>query len=149
MKNQYLGDLGDYGKYGLLRYLAEQGVRIGINWYLTEDDSSTDGKFKDYLDREIAGWMPDPETDMVDVRYNGIGFASEAVRIRDGPDIGSEILAVLPADGIVHVSGTERVLTAGCGSMSCIRKAAVCRQTLARSAVVRTVISLPHTSLPA
>lgn len=29
MKNQYVGDIGDYGKYGLLRYLAEIRIRIG------------------------------------------------------------------------------------------------------------------------
>ena len=52
MKNQYLGDLGDYGKYGLLRYLAHKNIRIGVNWYLTEDDGSNDGKFVSYLDKE-------------------------------------------------------------------------------------------------
>ena len=49
MKNQYVGDIGDYGKYGLLRFLAKQGIKIGINWYLTEDDKSADGKFTGYL----------------------------------------------------------------------------------------------------
>ncbi len=49
MKNQYVGDIGDYGKYSLLRTFAEAGIRIGINWYLTDDDGSNDGKFKDYL----------------------------------------------------------------------------------------------------
>ena len=49
MKNQYVGDIGDYGKYGLLRFLAGKGVRIGVNWYLTEDDGSSDGKFTEYL----------------------------------------------------------------------------------------------------
>ena len=38
MKNQYVGDIGDYGKYGLLRFLSNHGIIIGINWYLTEDD---------------------------------------------------------------------------------------------------------------
>lgn len=49
MKNQYVGDIGDYGKYSLLRDFAEAGVKVGINWYLTEDDGSNDGKFVDYL----------------------------------------------------------------------------------------------------
>ena len=49
MKNQYVGDIGDYGKYGLLRFLASRGVKIGINWYLTENDDSKDGRFTDYL----------------------------------------------------------------------------------------------------
>ena len=51
MKNQYVGDIGDYGKYGLLRFLASHGIKIGINWYLTENDSSSDGRFTDYLKR--------------------------------------------------------------------------------------------------
>ena len=38
MKNQYVGDIGDYGKYGLLRFLSNRGIKIGINWYLTKDD---------------------------------------------------------------------------------------------------------------
>ena len=49
MKNQYVGDIGDYGKYGLLRFIASRGIKIGVNWYLTENDGSSDGKFTDYL----------------------------------------------------------------------------------------------------
>ena len=53
MKNQYVGDVGDYGKYSLLRAFAEAGVKIGVNWYLTDDDGSNDGKFKDYLTKGL------------------------------------------------------------------------------------------------
>lgn len=42
MKNQYIGDIGDYGKYGMLRYLEKSGIKIGVNWYLTENDDSND-----------------------------------------------------------------------------------------------------------
>ena len=49
MKNQYIGDIGDYGKYGLLRFLSRHGIRIGVNWYLTKDDKSNDGKMTEYL----------------------------------------------------------------------------------------------------
>lgn len=52
MKNQYVADVGDYGKYSLLRFFANKGVKVGINWYLTEDDGSTDGKHITYLDIE-------------------------------------------------------------------------------------------------
>ncbi len=52
MKDQYFGDIGDYGKYGLLRSLAEHGVSISVNWYLTPDDGSADGKFVRYLSDE-------------------------------------------------------------------------------------------------
>ena len=51
MKNMYVGDIGDYGKYGLLRYLSMQGILIGVNWYLTKDDESNDGKHISYLNR--------------------------------------------------------------------------------------------------
>ena len=52
MKNQYFGDIGDYGKYGLLRCLAEQGLSIAVNWYLTPDDASNDGSIRGYLSKE-------------------------------------------------------------------------------------------------
>lgn len=49
MKNKYFGDVGDFGKYGLLSMILGTGLRLGINWYLTEDDYNTDGKFVEYL----------------------------------------------------------------------------------------------------
>ena len=52
MKNQYFGDIGDYGKYGLLRYLAERGLSIAVNWYLTPNDASNDGNIRGYLSKE-------------------------------------------------------------------------------------------------
>lgn len=52
MKNQYFGDVGDYGKYGLLRFIAKRGVTIAVNWYLTPDDQSNDGNIRGYLANE-------------------------------------------------------------------------------------------------
>jgi hypothetical protein len=49
MKNQYFGDVGDYGKYGLLRFMANHDIKIAVNWYLTADDGSNDGKHITYL----------------------------------------------------------------------------------------------------
>ena len=60
MKNQYVGDIGDYGKYGLLRFLANHGVKIGVNWYLTENDGSADGRFTGYLKQPVEK-IYDPE----------------------------------------------------------------------------------------
>ncbi len=51
MKNQYVGDIGDYGKYSLLSAFADAGIKVGVNWYLTEDDGSSDGKFTGYLQK--------------------------------------------------------------------------------------------------
>ena len=52
LKNQYFGDVGDYGKYGLLRHLANNGIKIAVNWYLTPDDGSNDGKHITYLEKD-------------------------------------------------------------------------------------------------
>ena len=46
MQDRYTGDIGDYGKLGMLRYLAAAGPRVGVNWYRTPDeDHNEDGKF--------------------------------------------------------------------------------------------------------
>ena len=51
MKNQYVGDIGDYTKLGLLRVLENSGLSIGVNWYCTPDDAiNKDGRHIDYLE---------------------------------------------------------------------------------------------------
>ena len=60
MKNQYFGDVGDYGKYGLLRFLSKQRVTVAINWYLTANDESNDGNIRSYLEKE-KNRLYDPE----------------------------------------------------------------------------------------
>ena len=35
MQDRYAGDVGDYGKFGLLKALEQQGLHMGVNWYLT------------------------------------------------------------------------------------------------------------------
>ena len=56
MQDRYAGDLGDFGKYGLLRRLTSPGthnatLRLGVDWRLVPDEShSNDGRFTGYLD---------------------------------------------------------------------------------------------------
>ena len=58
MQNRYMGDLGDFGKFGLLRAIcaaSEAGNQIawslGVVWYLVPDESDNgDGRFVQYLD---------------------------------------------------------------------------------------------------
>lgn len=50
MKNQYVGDIGDFGKVLILKHLAGLGFKIGINWVLTKNDNRADGKHRDYID---------------------------------------------------------------------------------------------------
>ena len=57
MQNRYTGDIGDYGKLGLLRVLQSTGLTIGVNWYLTPDETHNgDGRYVDYL--TDAGYRP-------------------------------------------------------------------------------------------
>ena len=57
MQNRYAGDVGDFGKLGLLRQLISSQLDIGVNWYLVPDEShNADGKHIGYI---------------TDTRYNG------------------------------------------------------------------------------
>lgn len=50
MEDKYVGDIGDFGKYALLRVLAGHDVALGIVWYLTKfQNNNQDGHFIHYL----------------------------------------------------------------------------------------------------
>ncbi|OQA08649.1 MAG: hypothetical protein BWY65_01406 [Firmicutes bacterium ADurb.Bin373] len=50
MQNRYAGDVGDFGKLGLLRCIAGLQCGIGVNWYLVPDEShNADGKHVGYV----------------------------------------------------------------------------------------------------
>lgn len=57
MQNRYTGDIGDYGKLGMLRQLSRTGMTIGVNWYLTPDETHNgDGMHTNYLnDQRFRG----------------------------------------------------------------------------------------------
>ena len=51
MQNRYTGDIGDFGKIGLLRYF-EREFTLGVNWYLTPDETHNgDGRHIGYLQK--------------------------------------------------------------------------------------------------
>ena len=54
MQDRYTGDLGDFGKYGLLRAITgaiteEKAIPLGVVWYLTPDGGNGDGRQTGYL----------------------------------------------------------------------------------------------------
>src|SRR4030043_2221212 len=55
MQDRYVADIGDFGKYGLLKFLAEKTrLKLGVNWYLVDpeelnEQSRNDGKKTEYL----------------------------------------------------------------------------------------------------
>lgn len=57
MQNRYFGDVGDYGKYGLLRFITGYSsglydLSLGVVWYLVPDEShNSDGKHISYLQK--------------------------------------------------------------------------------------------------
>ena len=54
MKNQYVGDINDYRKYGMIRSIIKvTDLHFLIAWMLTLDDRSSDGKHIGYLDHPI------------------------------------------------------------------------------------------------
>jgi len=49
MQDRYAGDIGDFGKYALLKALAGSSLRLGVVWYLNPDEEENrDGEFVDY-----------------------------------------------------------------------------------------------------
>ena len=40
MQDRYAGDVGDFGKFGMLRALAAEGFSVGVNWYKFETPAS-------------------------------------------------------------------------------------------------------------
>ena len=51
MKDQFVGDIGDYTKLGLLRVVENAGFSIGVNWYCTPPDGRSDGKIDGFLEK--------------------------------------------------------------------------------------------------
>ncbi len=56
MQDRYVGDVGDFGKLGLLRQIADSGLKVGVNWYRTykpEEHNNNDGKHIGYLNNKL------------------------------------------------------------------------------------------------
>ena len=56
MQDRYVGDVGDFGKLGMFRRIADSGLRVGINWYRTykpEEHDNNDGKHISYLNNKL------------------------------------------------------------------------------------------------
>ena len=62
MQNRYAGDVGDFGKFGLLRHLLNNSpYTLAINWYLFPDENhNQDGQYTGYL-KNAEYRMCDPE----------------------------------------------------------------------------------------
>lgn len=67
MQDCYVGDIGDFGKYGLLRWLCgmfddDDPLSLGVLWYRTPDEANNDGGLIHYLeppDKRLLESSPD------------------------------------------------------------------------------------------
>ena len=67
MQNQYVGDIGDFGKYGLLREIFGRpevpgsgcGLRLGVAWYLFPDEPPKDPNKPDNRDGSLTDYLYD------------------------------------------------------------------------------------------
>ena len=50
MRDQFVGDVGDYGKYGLLRALARADLALAVIWYKNDEPANAHGRLTQYLD---------------------------------------------------------------------------------------------------
>jgi hypothetical protein len=55
MRDKFVGDVGDFGKYGLLRALCGDDLRLGVVWYFVRD------RTLDYLNDENRFESCDPQ----------------------------------------------------------------------------------------
>ena len=73
MQDRYVGDVGDFGKYGLLRKLispqaGQRSLRLGVNWYKVPNEShNNDGGHVAYLrDESAQSGIRDCDPDLYD-----------------------------------------------------------------------------------
>ena len=108
MQNRYVGDVGDFGKYGLLRALCMPdgdkypALRLGVVWYLTSDEThNNDGRHIGYLEptpKNLQAFRAcDPSL------YDNLG---EIVRSGDRSVSAIRRKGILPEDTIYY----ERIL---------------------------------------
>jgi hypothetical protein len=86
MRNNFIGDIGDYFKYGLLRKLCGDHLKLGMIWYhYTDEENNGHGKKIPYLDQEENAAY-DPElfkelTEIVKIKKDRSIKAVQASRI--------------------------------------------------------------------
>jgi hypothetical protein len=87
MQNRYAGDIGDFGKFGLLRAIFPDR-QLGIIWYLVPDEShNKNGKHIDYLKKaEFRACDPelfDKLDGLVRTDYRSVKYLQQLILFRN------------------------------------------------------------------
>ena len=77
MQDNYVGDIGDLAKLGLLRALGE-GRQLGVAWYLYPHEEGTDGQHLEYLDHHHIWQMVNEDV------FNGLAGIIDQWRNNQG-----------------------------------------------------------------
>ena len=108
MRDCYVGDIGDFAKYGLLRAISK-GKRLGVAWYLCgnpEEGKTGDGRHTAYLQRPDEWRQLD--CDLFDTLKNLIDEKRRSVaEIEKSGILGNADFAGEPID-VTHVPVRER-----------------------------------------
>ena len=99
MQDRYVGDIGDYAKYGLLRAVGADR-RLGVAWYLSSHGRSKSpghGGLTTYLE-EPRTWRH-PDVDLFDALRRQVSEGRRSVgEIRDTGILGNAVFADEPVD---------------------------------------------------
>jgi hypothetical protein len=114
LKNQYVGDVNDYIKYGLLRCFSETRWRIGVCWMLTPDEDSGQGGKTDYLDKASLWQGYDPDLFDVLSRTVGAGAPRRVSIVEQGSVIPNATFfsQTVPDDGLQRSAWFDSALNA-------------------------------------
>jgi hypothetical protein len=114
MQNRYVGDVGDYGKYALLRHLCASdtgnSLHLAVSWYLFPDEIlNNDGRHISYLkDPEFAKLDPSLHTALDSIVSAGRRHVYHVFRYGCLPK--STVFFSQPISlGVTHAGPEERI----------------------------------------
>ena len=120
MQNRYVGDLGDFGKFGLLKALRGEpaDLRLGVVWYLNNPrEDNADGKHVRYLsNNKDAAQFTDCDSRLYSVLGEVVATKQRSVQVlRERRVLGEGVTffeKLVPEDGSLRAPWVDEALHA-------------------------------------